>query len=76
MQDGQVRVRIGMDVGAFEFAAVIETHGDFVGSFDHMVVGENQPGLIDDHARAGSFALRHLTAGRHDHGTVRWGRCP
>ena len=41
-------------------AAVAERHGDPIGAFDDVVVGEDVAGGVDDEAAAGSFVRRRL----------------
>jgi hypothetical protein len=37
---------------------VVERHRDLLGAFHHVVVGEDEPGLVDDEAGTGSLGAR------------------
>ena len=60
--DGQVAGRIGLDLDCLVLPAVGELHGDRVGPFDDVVVGEDDSGGVDDHPRADAGAARHPPA--------------
>ena len=60
--DGQVTGWIGLDLDGLVLPSVGEFHGDRVGPFDDVVVGEDDPGGVDDHPRADAGAARHPSA--------------
>jgi hypothetical protein len=56
LQNGQIAVRIGANHLGPRGAAVVEHHLDFVGTFHHVVIGQDVAGLADDDTTAQSFA--------------------
>ena len=65
-KNGQIGLRIALHVGRLELATVAQPDRNLAGPFDNMVVRQNDPGRIDNHARphAARFAERHV-ASRH-----------
>ena len=49
---------------AFSVRVVVQDHGDLVGAVDHVVVGDDVAGRIDDEARAERGASRCAAARR------------
>ena len=50
--DGDVGVRVGLDVGRDELAAVVQFDGDLAAAGDHVVIGQDDARRIDDYAAA------------------------
>ena len=61
LDDGDVGLGIRTEHFAREFTIVGETHFDFVGAVNNVVVGKNQTVGADDEARTRAAAFRFLT---------------